>query len=92
MSKRRNKQFNSITIFFKTLITTFSIFITIVVIFGCVKITQNVDETIEVGTSFQCATIKWLFFDVSNKAKVTSNNVDTTHVGDYKVSCLALEF
>lgn len=88
MSKRRNKQFDSITIFFKTLITTFSIFITIVVIFGCVKITQNVDETIEVGTSFQGATIKWLFLDVSNKAKVTSNNVDTTRVGDYKVSYL----
>lgn len=86
MSKRRNKQLSSISVFLKTLVTTFSIFAAIVTIFGCVKITQNADEIVEVGTDFQYATIKWLFYDVSNKAVVTTNNVDISKIGDYKIT------
>lgn len=86
MSRRRYKQLSSIAMFFKALITTLSILVAIAVILGCVKITQNVDEIVEVGTNFQYATIKWLFFDVSDKALVTNNNVDVNKIGNYKIS------
>ena len=86
MSKNRNKQFTSISIFFRTIITTLSIFIAIIVLLGCVKITQNADETVEVGTNFEYATIRWLFFEVSDKAIITTNTVDVTKVGEYKIS------
>ena len=80
MIRRRNKQFGAISIFFRTLITTFSIFVVIATIFGCVKITQNAEETVEVGTDFQYATIKWLFWDVSDKAIITNNNVNIAKI------------
>lgn len=86
MTRRRNKQFGAISIFFRTLITTFSIFVVIATIFGCVKITQNAEETVEVGTDFQYATIKWLFWDVSDKAIITNNNVNMAKIGNYKIS------
>lgn len=86
MSKKRQKQFGAISIFFRTLITAFSIFVAIATILGCVKITQNAEETIEVGANVQNATIKWLFWDVSNKAVISINTVDTTKIGDYKIS------
>lgn len=86
MSNNRNKQFTPISIFFRTIITTLSIFIAIIVLLGCVKITQNADETVEVGTDFKYATIRWLFFNVSNKAIITTNTVDITKVGEYKIS------
>jgi hypothetical protein len=53
MSKKRQKQFGAISIFFRTLITAFSIFVAIATILGCVKITQNAEETIEVGANVQ---------------------------------------
>ncbi len=83
MSKKRQKQFGAISIFFRTLITAFSIFVAIATILGCVKITQNAEETIEVGANVQNATIKWLFWDVSDKAVISINTVDTTKIGDY---------
>lgn len=86
MRKRRSRQLSSISIFFRTLITTFGILAMILTIFGCVKITQNAEETVEVGTDFQYATIKWLFGDVSDKAIITTNTVDITKIGDYKIS------
>ena len=43
MSKKRQKQFGAISIFFRTLITAFSIFVAIATILGCVKITQNAE-------------------------------------------------
>ena len=86
MSKKRQKQFGAISIFFRTLITAFSIFVAIATILGCVKITQNAEETIEVGANVQNATIKWLFWDVSDKAVISINTVDTTKIGDYKIS------
>lgn len=86
MSRRRQKQLSSIAIFFRTLIVTFFIFAGIIMICGYVKITENADETIEVGTNYQYATIKWLFFDVSDKAIITTNTVDITKIGDYKIS------
>lgn len=88
MSRRRHKQLSSLSIFLRALGITFFILITIFTIFGCVKITQNADETIEVGTDFQYATIKWLFYDVSDKALIMNNNVDTSKIGNYKISYL----
>ena len=44
MSKKRQKQFGAISIFFRTLITAFSIFVAIATILGCVKITQNAEQ------------------------------------------------
>ena len=86
MSRKRQKQFSSISIFFRTVITTFSIILAILTVLGCVKITRNADETIEVGTDVQIATIKWLFWDVSDKAVITTNTVDVTKIGEYKIS------
>lgn len=86
MSKKRQKQFSSISVFFRTFITTFSIFVAIATMLGCVKITQNADEIVEVGSNVQKATIKWLFWDVSDNAVITTNTVDITRIGDYKIS------
>ena len=86
MNKKRKKQFGSISIFFRTVITTFSIIVAIITILSCVKITQYADENIEIGSDFQSATIKWLFWDVSDKAVITTNTVDTTKVGEYTIS------
>lgn len=54
MSKKRQKTiWGNINHFFRTLITAFSIFVAIATILGCVKITQNAEETIEVGANVQ---------------------------------------
>ena len=91
MSKKRQKQFGAISIFFRTLITAFSIFVAIATILGCVKITQNAEETIEVGANVQNATIKWLFWDVSDKAVISINTVDTIHVVDTQPPIITLK-
>lgn len=86
MSNKHYKEPNPISIFFKTLVVTFIVIVVFLTILWNVKIIQNEEETIEVGTSFQYATIKWFLWDVSSKAVITNNTVDVNKIGDYRVN------
>ena len=86
MSRWRRKKFSSISIFFRAFVTTGFVFVAIATILGCVKITQNDNVTIEVGSDVPKVTIKWIFGDVSDKAVITTNTVNITKIGDYKIS------
>ena len=86
MRSKHYKKLSSVSIFFRTLITSFFVIVAIAVILGCAKITEYADETIGVGTNFQYATIKWLFWDVSDKAVITTNTVNIDKIGNYQIS------
>lgn len=83
---KRNKQVGTFGIFLRSLITTSLIFFSLIAIFGCTQITQNIEETIQIGEAYKTATIKWLCFDVSKIAVITNNAVNVSKIGDYKVT------
>lgn len=83
---KRNRQVGTFEIFFRSLITTSLIFFSLIVILGSAQITENIEETIQIGETYKTATIKWLCFDVSQIAVITNNDIDISKVGDYKIT------